>query len=110
MSPADDDREAALKAFEREAARLPFVFAREQVGRACLVTLTGIAVDSRMPTRRVMWSQAFPDEMSRDDLFAWLAQRVERWEDWGRLAYSSGADAFTQRLLALLVANGFAAS
>lgn len=104
--PADDLREAALKALEREVARRRHVFARERVGKSHLVTLTGIAVDARMPTRRVIWSQSFAEARTRDDFFAWLAERVHRWDDWGALAYSKGAVALTQRFFTLLIEEG----
>lgn len=101
--PPDDAREKALVAFESEVARRPHVFARERVHRSHLVTLTGLGVGARMPVRRVMWSQAFSDETARDDFFAWLAERVDRWEDWGLLAYSKGAAGLTQRFLSLMI-------
>lgn len=103
---ASEARERALGAFEREVGLRRHVFARERVGRQHLITLTGISTATRMPTRRVMWSQAFADERHRDDLFAWLAQRVDRWDDWGRLAYHSGADGLTAHLLTLVIATG----
>lgn len=106
--PPDDARERAMAAFERSVANRPYVFARERLPRSYLVTLTGIGVGARMPLLRVMWSQAFPDEAARDDFFAWLAARVDRWEDWGNLAYSKGAAALTQRFLSLLIQRGTA--
>ena len=100
---ADDAREAALVAFEREAAQLPYVFARETLHTSLIVTLTGFGAGARMPVRRVMWSQSFPDQRARDDFFAWLAERVERWEDWGKMAYSRGSASLSQHLFGLLI-------
>lgn len=100
---ADDAREAALVAFERQTARQPYVFAREMVGRSPVVTLTGMGTGARLPVKRVMWTQSFSDVPARDDLFAFLAERVDRWDDWGRMAYERGAAAFTQHLLGLLL-------
>ena len=102
LTAADDERERALRAFERGVTRLPHLFAREDVHGRHLVTLTGLDTVSRMPMRRVVWSLSFPDARVRDDFFAWLAGRVHRWEDWGGLAYSKGADALTQHLLGLI--------
>lgn len=78
--PDDDGREQSLQGFERSIGLRRHVFARERVGRSHLVTLTGFASGpgARMPTLRVTWSQAFTDPSVRDDLFAWLAVRVER--------------------------------
>lgn len=103
--PAEREREEALSAFERQVGVRRHVFARERLGHMHLVTLTGISTAARMPTMRVMWSQGFADARARDDLFAWLAQRVDRWDDFGRLAYDRGANALTEHLLAVLVAT-----
>jgi hypothetical protein len=99
---ADDQRERALRAFEQGVTRLPHLFARESVHTRQLVTLTGLDTVARMPMRKVVWSLSFPEARARDDFFAWLAERVDRWEDWGKIAYSKGADALTQHLLGLL--------
>ncbi|OQW42424.1 MAG: hypothetical protein A4S12_00640 [Proteobacteria bacterium SG_bin5] len=102
---ADDERERALRTFERSVTRLPHIFAREGVHGRHLVTLTGLDTVGRMPMRKVVWSQSFPDAKVRDDFFAWAAERVHRWEDWGTLAYNKGADALTQHLLGLMAAR-----
>lgn len=107
---ADDAREAALRAFELSVRDRRYVFAREHIGTSHLVTLTGIATDARMPVRRVMWSQSFKEARERDDLFAWLAERVDRWDDWGGIAYGSGADVLTRHILTLLVATALPAA
>lgn len=99
-------REHTLKAFEREVGFRRHVFARESIGTSHLVTLTGITAGARMPTRNVAWSQSFPNAHSRDDLFAWLAERVHRWDDWGKLAHHQGATALTSHLLSVIVGAG----
>ena len=99
-------RESALAAFEREVGFRRHVFARESIGTNHLVTLTGITVGARMPTRNVAWSQSFADARSRDDLFAWLAERVHRWDDWGELAHHQGANALTSHLLSVIIGAG----
>lgn len=103
---ADDGRAQSLAAFERGVMRRPAVFARERLGNSHLVTLTAITVGARMPTRKVIWSLPFEAEMARDDFFAWLAERVDRWDDWRTLAYDRGATALTQRFLTLLLEGG----
>ena len=72
-----------------------------------MITLTGLAAGpgAKMPTRRVNWSLSFEDALVRDALFAWIAIRMDLWDDWGSLAYRRGADAFTQHLLGLIVAS-----
>ncbi len=106
-SAADGAREAALQAFERGIGFRRHIFARERVGRSHLVTLTGMSggLGARMPVRRVSWSISFEDAATRDDLFAWFAMRVDRWEDWGEMAHRQGANAFGQHILSLVVAT-----
>ncbi|WP_260449509.1 hypothetical protein [Sphingomonas melonis] len=107
-SQSERDREQALQHFERAIGLRRHVFARETVGRTQAITLTSMASGSpaRMPTRRVVWSLAFDDVVVRDDLFAWIAARVDQWDHWGSLAYSRGSTALTQHLLGLIVASG----
>lgn len=102
---ADEEREQALRDFERQVAHLPSVFAREAVPGLHLVTLTGAGTGARMPVKRVMWSQSFSDERVRDDFFGWLAEHLDRWEDWSEMAFSSGAATLTQHLFGLFVAR-----
>lgn len=101
---ADGAREDALRSIERGVVRMLYLFAREELAGRPVVTLTGMA-GGRMPMRRVMWSQSFTDPDVRDNFFAWLTQRVDRWEDWGAMAYSKGADALTTHLLGLFAAR-----
>ena len=105
--PGNGEREQALQSFERSVGLRRHVFARERVGRSHLVTLTGFTAGPgiRMPTRRVTWSQAFTDASTRDELFAWLAVRVELWDNWGEMALARGGAAFGRHLLGLLVAS-----
>lgn len=106
------DREESLRMFENTVGFRRQVFARERIGRSYLITLTGLVtgVFARMPTRRVTWSLAFDDDVIRDDLFAWIATRIEHWDRWGEMAYDKGADAFTQHLLGMFVVSQSARS
>jgi hypothetical protein len=58
----------------------------------------------------VAWSQSFAEDQHRDDLFAWIAERIDRWDDWWDLAHRHGGEALTQRLLMLVVQTGGLAS
>ncbi|TPG16773.1 hypothetical protein EAH87_14145 [Sphingomonas koreensis] len=98
-------REATLRSFEQSLGRRRHLFARERVHRNHLVTLTSLVADARMPTFRITWSQSFADEQVRDDLFVWMAQRVDRWDDWGEIAYRKGAAALNEHLLTLVLAE-----
>jgi hypothetical protein len=99
-------RERALITFEQQVGFRRHLFARENLGRRYLVTLTGLKVGARMPTRNIAWSQSFANAKSRDDLFVWLAERVHRWDDWGEIAYRKGASALTSHLLSVIVGAG----
>mgnify|MGYP005991763903 CR=1 FL=1 len=102
-----DDRhdQGAFERFERAVAFRPNVFARETVGGRHLVTLTGFQGSARMPVRRVLWSVAVDDERVRDAFFAWVADRVDRWDDYGEMAYNKGAAALTSHLFSLFLAS-----
>ena len=104
--PDAEARERALNTFEQQVGFRRHLFARENLGRRYLVTLTGLKVGARMPTRNIAWSQSFADANSRDDLFAWLAERVHRWDDWGGIAHRKGASALTSHLLSVIVGAG----
>ncbi len=106
-APSDLVREGALQEFELSVGVRRHVFTREMVGRLHAITLTSMATGrpARMPTRRVTWSLVFDDVVVRDDLFAWIAARVDNWDHWGSIAYSQGAGSLTQCLLALVVAS-----
>ncbi|RZK03353.1 MAG: hypothetical protein EOO76_02855 [Novosphingobium sp.] len=98
----DAAREASLRSFEHEVALRTYVFARERMQGDPSVTLTGMVEEGRVPIRRVIWSQKFPNPLARDDFFAWLAERVDRWDDWGTMAFRRGAGALTQHLFVML--------
>lgn len=65
------------------------------------VKLMDVQIGSNVPLTRVLWSMSFPDDHARDRLFAWLAHRVDRWEEWGELAARKGARELSELLLEL---------
>jgi hypothetical protein len=93
MPGSDPAGEAARDRFERAVAGRRNVFARETMGGRHVVSLTGFETTGRMPLRRVIWSASFGDEVTRDTLFAWLAERVDCWDGWAAMAYGKGAGA-----------------
>jgi hypothetical protein len=104
----NDDRHAeeALRAFERVVGRRRWTFARENLPGSFLATLIGLDTSARMPTLGVMWSLSFHEARHRDELFAWIAMHVDRWEDWGERAYRPGAHALTKHLMSMKIAGG----
>lgn len=101
----DRQREEALRAFEHAVGRRRWTFAREHLPGSFLVTLTGLDALARMPTMGVMWSLSFNEVRHRDELFAWIAMHVDRWDDWGERAYRRGADDLTRHLLSMILAG-----
>lgn len=97
--------EAWLTEISCFAARLPYRFERTGIGTQHAILLYGDQLGHRMPMRRVLWSLTLADEAIRDGLFTWLAMRIERWGAWGERAWTQGAAAFTQHLLALIAAG-----
>jgi hypothetical protein len=103
-SKASDVETAAwLDRVEALAAKLPFRFERRELWRKPGVALVGDGLGGVVPLRRTLWMQSFTDNLSRDRFHVWLAHRLDRWEDWGGMAYRRGAPVLTQHLLAMLM-------
>lgn len=105
----DDASEPELSAWldrvDAAAARLRFRFVRHELWGKPSVALIGDGLGGELPIRRTIWTQTFSDHASRDRFLVWLAERLDRWEKWGRMAYERGASHLTQHLLATFVAG-----
>lgn len=99
------ERERVLAVQEAFARDLPYRFVREPVADKPGVKLMGAQLGSNVPLTRVLWSMTFADDHARDRLFAWLARRLERWEEWGELAARKNARSFSDHLLQLAFAD-----
>lgn len=91
---------------EAAATGWPSAFLRQNVGGQPTIIAVispeggdhgGVAV------RRTVWNVAFQDEEKCNAMYDWLCHRIERWEDWLKLAYGSGSERLTLRLLTLTV-------
>lgn len=99
------ERERVLAVQEAFARNLPYRFTRETIGQHPGIKLMGVQIGSNIPLTRVLWSMTFPDYHARDRLFAWLAHRLDRWEQWGELAVHKGARELSDHLLELAFAD-----
>ncbi len=95
-----------IEAAEELSRRQKRAFVREELGGEPLVSLIVRDGGGRIPFSRTVWTQAFSDADSRDDFYLWLVERVDRWDAWCDMAYHRGGSTLTQRLLAMVVAEG----
>ena len=106
---AADDREDELRemltAQEQKASHLQYRFIRQDLAQQPAILLAGVGLGPNIPLTRVLWSMLFPDKDARDRMLFWMNERVDRWQDWGGLAYRQGARALTERLLQLAFAD-----
>ena len=103
-SKASDNETAAwLDRVEAMSAKLPFRFERRELWRKPAVALVGDGLGEVVPLRRTLWVQSFSDNRSRDQFHVWLAHRLDRWENWGNMAFERGAPMLTQHLLAMVM-------
>lgn len=106
LGPPDSDYEcdrAKFTALEDSVRQLPFVFVREVLFDKPTISLLYRNMQDPIPMTRTLWSMPFFDQPSRDSMFLWLHDRLDRWTVFGELARSRGADALTQEVLALLM-------
>lgn len=93
-----------MAAVEAAARNKPHAFVRE--GHVGSPGISLVVRDRAGPFARTVWAMAFADEDSRDAFYVWLCDRVDRWDAWARIAWESGGGRLTQRLFAMLVAEG----
>jgi len=103
---SDPETSAWLDRVDAAAARLQFRFVRHELWRKPSIALVGDGLGGEVPIRRTIWTQTFSDHGSRDGFLVWLAERLDRWETWGLMAYERGAPQLTQHLLATFAASG----
>jgi hypothetical protein len=100
-----DERERVLASQEAFARDLPYRFVREAIADRPGIKLMGVQIGSNIPLTRILWSMSFPDDHARDRMFAWLAHRIDRWEEWGELSARKGARVLSELLLELAFAD-----
>jgi hypothetical protein len=100
-----EQREKIMAVQEAMGRALRYRFVREPVAGLPGIKLLGHEIGHNIPLTRVLWSLAFPDDYARDRLFAWLGDRLDRWQNWGRMAADGGSRALSEHLLKLKFAG-----
>lgn len=103
--PNREEREKLLAAQEAMGRTLRYRFVREPVAGKPAIKLIGLEIGNNIPLTRVLWTMSFPEDYARDRLFAWIAHRLDRWQDWGELAADHGSRALSEHLLQLQFAD-----
>jgi len=101
----EEVRETILAGQERAAERLQYRFQREEIGKVPGIVLLGEALGPNVPLRRKLWSMTTLDLYARDRLYLWLHERIDRWPNWGELAFRRGARALSEHLMQLKFAD-----
>ena len=104
-NPTEDERERLIAEQEKAARHLRYQFTRQDLGGQPAIVLSGVGLGPNIPLTRVLWSMTFMDSYARDRTLFWMHERIDRWLDWGELAYYKGARAFTEHLLQLAFAD-----
>ena len=86
---------------EAFARRLDYRLVRCELHKSPAVKMIGIDTRPSVPRSRTVWSMVHTDEYARDRFYLWAHERIDRWEQWGRLARDDGAHALTSHLLGL---------
>ena len=100
-----EERERIFKRSEEFARDLSGRFERATILDKPGIKLIGIPNGNNIPLSRVLWSLVFTDDYARDHLFAWLVQRLDRWDAWTQIARENGARMLSEHLLRLRIAD-----
>ncbi|MBX9898096.1 MAG: hypothetical protein K2Y17_09395 [Qipengyuania sp.] len=100
-----DERERVFAANEAFAQGLPNRFERVEAIDQPGIRLVGYPEGPNVPMARVLWSLAFREDHDRDRFYAWLMNRIDRWEAWADMARRQGAQQLFEHLLQLAHAD-----
>ena len=104
-SPDQAQRDRLIAQQERATLHLQYRFGRKDIAGQPAIVLAGVGLGPNIPLTRVLWSVTFADDYARDRMLFWLHERIDRWPDWGELAYRQGARALSERLMQLAFAD-----
>ncbi|QWC56493.1 hypothetical protein F7D01_04750 [Erythrobacter sp. 3-20A1M] len=104
-TPDQEERDRLIAAQERATLHLQYRFGRKDIAGQPAIVLAGVGLGPNIPLTRVLWSISFADDYARDRMLFWLHERIDRWPDWGELAYRQGARALSERLMQLAFAD-----
>lgn len=95
----DRDR---IETLETISAGWPSRFVRVEIGGKPAISLRCRPNQLKVPINRTVWSLSFMEEHSRDVMFEWICDHVDRWDDWAEKAYRSGGAELTRRMLVMM--------
>ena len=104
-SPDQAQRDRLIAQQERATLHLQYRFGRKDIAGQPAIVLAGVGLGPNIPLTRVLWSVTFGMPYARDRMLFWLHERIDRWPDWGELAYRQGARALSERLMQLAFAD-----
>ena len=61
--------------------------------------------DGPMPIMKTVWMLRLPDVRSRDALYDWLCDHLDRWPAWGQIAERYNGQELTNHLLSVMIAD-----
>ena len=103
-SPTECSR-AAYAAGDGPSAAYPYAIVRETRVRRYEILMLHRDPEDVIPMARTIWTVTCPDPATRDRLFAWMHDRMDRWTAWGKMAKDHGSHALSQHLLALIASD-----
>lgn len=88
---------------ERVAAHMFYRFATATIDGLPSVRLIGLHINKEIPVRSTLWSMSWPvsDTHDRNRFYLWLVKRIDRWDDWSRMATKEGTRALTEHFMKL---------
>lgn len=90
---------------EEVSAGWPSRFVRRTIADKPMIVLVCHPEERSMRIARTVWTVAFGNETIRNDLFDWLCDHVDRWDEWARTAYWGGGTALTRHLLVMIASE-----
>ena len=103
--PDQAERDRLIAEHERATLQLQYRFESKDIAAQPAIVLAGVGLGPNIPLTRVLWSITFADDYARDRMLFWLHERIDRWPDWGELAYRQGARALSERLMQFAFAD-----
>ena len=103
-SPTECSR-VAFDAADGPSASYPYAIVRETRFRRHEIAMLHRDPEDAIPMARTIWSVSCPDAATRDRLFAWAHDRLDRWTAWGQMAKEHGAQVLSQHLLSLIASE-----
>ncbi len=104
-----DDAARRVQIDEQVAARMLHRFTTDTIGGMPAIKLIGLRITREIPVRSTMWSATWPvgHDHARNRFYAWLVERIDRWDDWSAMVIADGARALSEHLMKLAFCDRF---